>query len=955
MAVARVRLLDSGPMKTRTLLILALALAACADDGASSPGPLADATPDAIADTGSGTAEPDALADTGGADAGQDAGADTAQDAAADVAVDAAVDTSQDTGAPPPLACVAGVVGAGPPVTATINGFTVTADPATGAWEVTPPGAAAPTMRGPGTCVDGLPAARASIGEPFVQIGFGAFQIHLEGPDSMAQWLPVTGDPPLVSADGDDLVISYPAFAPIGALDLRFSPAGTDDLAIALQTVADVDGGEVVLTAGLDEGWFGLGTQVTGMDLRGGTYPLWTQEQGISKPPGGGLFPISNIPEAAYAPMGVLHSSAGWSAVLATDAYAEVDLGDARPDRVALRTHAALPAFVLVPGLTPKERLSAVTRYTGRPPLVAPWQLAPWNDAVGGPERLHEVAGLLRDNHIPSSAIWSEDWIGGDQGPNGFRLSYAWAWDPATYPDLPADIAWLHDNGFAFLAYFNPFVPEPTAMWGEGVAGGWLVKDAAGEVYDFLDPAFRNAGLVDLTDPGAREWLMGYLRTAAGDPADGGLGIDGWMADFAEWLPHDAVMYDGQTGWEAHNTYPLEWQRANVEAMEDVHGGGPETGWTFFARSGWASTSGGTAGIAPSMWAGDQNTNWAADDGMQTVLPIAAHVGLCGVSMFGSDIAGYTSIGVPNTTKELFLRWASLGAFHPLMRTHHGSDECGNWSFERDPETLGHYRRMAVIHTLLYPLFSALAAESSATGIPITRHPWLVEPSRPGLWTGVPYEVFLGDDVLVAPVLEAGAPGRAVRVPGPGWWPLVGSAPLAAAEAGGGAWGASVAAGPGEIPVFVRPGAVLPLLGDPVDSFYGSTEVGVTSLEDMAGRFRAALYPTADGDAGPALVGGATVTATGLSATPDWATATIGGLPVPACDAELVSSCVDGDTLIARGANIAVQLAVGTITLEAAEPQETRLGIAGAAFGEWATPIPITDLDPDIPPPCETP
>jgi alpha-glucosidase len=102
------------------------------------------------------------------------------------------------------------------------------------------------------------------------------------------------------------------------------------------------------------------------------------------------------------------------------------------------------------------------------------------------------------------------------------------------------------------------------------------------------------------------------------------------------------------------------------------------------------------------LWAGDQNTDWSLDDGYPSVVPISVHVAAAGVSMFGSDIAGYTSVTVPNTTKELFYRWTTMGAFHPVMRTHHGSDKCGNWSFDRDTETTAHFRRYASIHTRLF-------------------------------------------------------------------------------------------------------------------------------------------------------------------------------------------------------------------------------------------------------------
>ncbi|MEZ4434904.1 MAG: glycoside hydrolase family 31 protein, partial [bacterium] len=529
--------------------------------------------------------------------------------------------------------------------------------------------------------------------------------------------------------------------------------------------------------------------------------------------------------------------------------------------------------------------------------------------------------------------------------------SYAWEWDATLYPDLPEDIARLHDRGFSFLAYFNPFVPAPTRMFAEGTAGGWLVEDADGEVITFLDPAFRNAALVDLADPAARDWLRGYQLTAAAE-----LGVDGWMADFAEWLPVEARMHDGESGWRWHNRYPIEWQRANVEAMREAHpDGSPEAGdWTFFVRSGWASTNGGTGGVAPTLWAGDQNTDWGRDDGLPTVIPIGVHAGLAGVAVYGSDIAGYTSETVPNTTKELFFRWAALGAFHPLMRTHHGSDECGNWSFDRDADTLAHYRRHAIIHTLLHPYLRDAMDEAMRDGIPITRHPWLVEPDHPGLWRDGRDLYFLGGALLVAPVVEQGATARVVHLPGDGWWPLFADAPLPGGEAGpGGTVMHDVAAPPTEIPVFVRPGTALPLLPRPVDSFRATAGDGVSTLAELGGARRLALYPRAG--AVDTTLGDARVTAAGLAARPDWTTAALDGAPLPACADEAAVSCADaaGVTLRAVGdATVTVGGATITIAGEGTR-RDWHLAWAGEAFGALRSPTALGELDPDVPPPCE--
>ncbi|MCB9543126.1 MAG: hypothetical protein H6703_11845 [Myxococcales bacterium] len=898
-------------------LLGAAALAGCGDDIVTPLDPAHDAAPDAT---------PDAAAD---------AAADATPDAAPDATADAeAPDAGPGCTLPPPA-----------PIAHALGEWTVTTDAARREWTVARPPDGAVVLRSPPACVDGAPrpALRVARGAPAIESAFGNFRVQLDGPRSRLDWRPII-TAPTVEATADDLTLRHP-----DGVALRFARDG-DDLRVEL-LAPDADAGALAWRCGPDTGFFGLGTQVTGLDLRGRRYPLFTQEQGIGKPADGHPYPLANYPEAAYAPMGVWHDSDGLSAILTHDAYSDLDLCAQDPERVELRSYAALPGFVLVAGATPRDRVRALARRVGHPPPVPDWVFAPWNDAVGGPARLAEVADILRREGIPSSAIWTEDWIGGEQGPTGFRLSYAWEWDATLYPDLPEDIARLHDRGFSFLAYFNPFVPAPTRMFAEGTAGGWLVEDADGEVITFLDPAFRNAALVDLADPAARDWLRGYQLTAAAE-----LGIDGWMADFAEWLPVEARMDDGESGWRWHNRYPIEWQRANVEAMREAHpDGSPEAGdWTFFVRSGWASTNGGTGGVAPTLWAGDQNTDWGRDDGLPTVIPIGVHAGLAGVAVYGSDIAGYTSETVPNTTKELFFRWAALGAFHPLMRTHHGSDECGNWSFDRDADTLAHYRRHAILHTLLHPYLRDAMDEAMRDGIPITRHPWLVEPDHPGLWRDGRDLYFLGGALLVAPVVEQGATARVVHLPGDGWWPLFADAPLPGGEAGpGGTVMHDVAAPPTEIPVFVRPGTALPLLPRPVDSFRATAGDGVSTLAELGGARRLALYPRAG--AVDTTLGDTRITAAGLAARPDWTTAALDGAPLPACADEAAVSCADaaGVTLRAVGdATVTVGGATITIAGEGTR-RDWHLAWAGEAFGAWRAPTPLGELDPDVPPPCE--
>ncbi|MGK0359382.1 MAG: alpha-glucosidase [Bradymonadia bacterium] len=856
-------------------------------------------------------------------DAVVDATTDGSPDAASDAASDGAVDGAADMAMPDPCA----PDGRGW-LAVDIEGWFIEYTRA-GDWRVTAPhhfGHLDTTeLTSAPRCVDGVPTPSVAmhVGEPRVTNLFGAFRFDFQAVDETHP----AADPVITTDTG--LTFTWPD----AEVALHFEPYPGRGLWIGLQSAQEdgrADGGRFAVQCRAAEHYYGLGTQVVGPDLRGRTYPLWTQEQGNGKPENGQPFPLANIPEAAYAPMGVWHSSLGWSAVIGHDAYTEIDLCDSVADRLQVRSHGAMPSFVLMPGATPKERLSAATAHVGRPMTPPDWVLAPWNDTVGGPARLAEMATQLRALDIPSSAIWTEDWIGGFDSPNGYRLSYAWQWDQDSYPDLPAQIDRLHADGFAFLAYFNSFVPETTRMWTEGQAGGFLIKDAEGEVISFLDPAFRNASLVDLYDPPAVQWLEAYLRTAAVD-----LKIDGWMADFSEWLPVTAVAPDGSTGWTNHNPYPLLWNQAQTRVMNAAHADDPrgQNDWAVFVRAGWASINGGSAGTAGVLWAGDQNTNWQRDDGFPSIIPIGIHAGLAGVAWFATDIAGYNSLMTTNTSKELFFRWSALGAFLPVMRTHHGGSHCDNWSFERDAETIAHYRRYARIHTLLYPYLRALGDEASVTGVPIMRHGFLVEAGDDVALHQAPDQYFLGDALLVAPVVEQGARARQVVFPRSqeAWWPLLGDAPDATSP---------VTAPPTEIPVFVRPGTILPLLGTVVDSFYGANAEGVTDLGDVADWWRLALYPSADGELFR-IEWGATFAQGVAWVDVDWSTAMVDETPLPECGALIEASCrrASGATVFGPA-----QLTAGDAWLDVG-PGRFDVSLGGDAFGDDARPTPLDAID----------
>lgn len=892
------------------------------------------------------TTVPESDADASAADVGEETGpeADAAPDVPDTVLNDVPDPPDVADGGPVQESCIPQT--GGDRIEAMIGEFTVAADNASGAWVVLD-AEGNEVLAGPTACGEesGVPLLRVAEGEPLVVNQFGAFQIATEGAATGIVWQSPDGR---VSVDNDtpgQLTLEVQLLDGSTAA-LEFSSAEGGGLRVAVPGAGVEGPAEFGFRCAENEAFFGLGTQVIGMDLRGRKYPLWTQEQGIGKTENGAGFPLANALEAAYAPMGIWHSTAGYSAMVGHDAWSELDL--CRNDRAGtLRSYGQAPSMVLMPGQNGRERMRSITERTGRLSPPAAWTFAPWNDAVGGEERVLTVAALLRDNDIPASAVWSEDWIGGTQTGTGFRLSYAWEWSREQYPDLPELIDTLHADGFAFLAYFNTFVPTTTRMYTEGVAGGFLVGSPSGtSPYLITDPAFREAGLVDLTNPAAVDWMGGYLRTAAD------LGIDGWMADFTEWMPVDATLASGQSGWEYHNVWPLDFQRLNTRILSEAHAEGDETSnnFSYFARSGWASFNGGSAGIIPTLWGGDQDTDWGADDGIPSVVPIAVHAGLSGIAIFGSDIAGYSSFASPNTTKELFFRWASLGALHPLMRTHHGSDKCSNWSLDRDDESLQHYARWARVHTRLYPVFATLAVEAQESGLPLTRHPWLTDPDAVELWSAdAPLQFLIGDNLLVSPVVSEGATTQQVRTPQAGWWPLFGSEPVSGeSPLDSGVAEFTVSAAVTELPLFVRPATALVLLAEAPDTFYPSTNADVRGLDMATEAFSVALYPGPEGTAA-GVTEWLSVDSTGYSGNWSPAEALVNGAAITDdCVEAANGACYQGDVVFAvadNAGNVTIVQGAHSIVISTSPGRAVQVSVGGGVWGDEALGATSVDLE----------
>jgi len=334
------------------------------------------------------------------------------------------------------------------------------------------------------------------------------------------------------------------------------------------------------------------------------------------------------------------------------------------------------------------------------------------------------------------------------------RLFWNWKYNEEMYPNLPETIKELNGRGIKYLGYINTFLATDGELFKEASEKGYLVKNAQGE--DYLDITEMDAGVIDLSNPGTIEWIKNVIKEHMI-----GIGLSGWMCDFGEYLPTDAALYSGESAEEFHNKYPAVWAKVNREAVEEA---GKANEITFFTRAGYT----GTSKYSFMMWAGDQTVNWSLDDGLASVIPAALSLGMSGFGISHSDTGGYTSLFGVVRTKELFMRWAELSAFTPVMRTHEGNrpDEC--WQFDSDEETLLHFAKMSRIYTHLKPYIKDAVKENAEKGIPCMRMPYIHYENDKELLK-LKYQYLFGRDLMVAPVYEEGQTSKEVYLPDDQW------------------------------------------------------------------------------------------------------------------------------------------------------------------------------------------
>jgi len=520
---------------------------------------------------------------------------------------------------------------------------------------------------------------------------------------------------------------------------------------------------------------FGSGEQFTFFDLKGHVVPIWVSEQGIGR----GLQPLTWLMDwiagsggsawTTYMSSGSILTSENRGFFRGGSRYGEFDFSN--PDEIVFDYWDRSAQVTVTSAATPKSLLTKNSFYTGKMRPLPDWiHMGAILGLQGGTEKVRRVLGDFEALGTPISGVWIQDWVGQRRTSIGKQLWWNWRLDQSHYSDWDGFKSELSRKRIRLLGYVNPFlvdVPDDKSqgrhLLEEARERGYLVQDKNGEALSVSITSF-DAHLVDLSNPQAWAWLQDVIKSEMLSQ-----GFSGWMADFGEALPTDVRLKSQDDAREMHNLYPVQWAQLNREVVDEQPNARE---LVFFTRAGFSVNP----HFSTLFWTGDQLVSWDEFDGIKTALTALLSSGLSGVSFNHSDIGGYTSFSLPLfsqlRSEELLMRWMELNVFSAVFRTHEGNQPENNVQVYSTPRLREAFDKNVKLFSRLFSYRLKLIREASESGWPVVRPMWLEFPEESETLTNH-RQFMLGDEILVAPVLDPGMTSVRAFFPKGKWTHLI--------------------------------------------------------------------------------------------------------------------------------------------------------------------------------------
>ncbi|MCR5151604.1 MAG: alpha-xylosidase [Prevotella sp.] len=564
---------------------------------------------------------------------------------------------------------------------------------------------------------------------------------------------------------------------PVALSDDHFSPPRYDALPLGYVMTENghVERATISFQCEADEVFCGTGERFRKIDLSGQSFFLKNQDgQGVNN-------------RRCYKNIPFYLSSRMYGAFYHTSDYCKLSLADHSTRSVQFLNDRATIDVFLIGGDTPEQVLRGYRQLTGFPSVPPLWSYGVWMSRMTyfSADEVEEICHRLREEHYPCDVIHLDT--------GWFRTDWLceWKFNPERFPDPMAFIKRLADDGFKVSLWQLPYVAAGAEQIDEARNNGYigrLLKEQASEGSNFSTLDY--AGTIDFTNPEATEWYKGLLRELLE------MGVKCIKTDFGENIHMDAE-YKNMTPEQLNNIYALLYQKAAYEVTKEVTGDG-----IVWARAAWAGCQ-----RFPLHWGGDSEHSWA---GLAGSLKGGLHFGLSGFAFWSHDVPGFHS--TPNfmnspLDEELYVRWTQFGVFTSHIR-YHGTCKREPWHY---PNISPIIKKWWMLRYRLIPYIEEQGRKCAKTGYPMIRPLFMHNQQDRTCWH-IDDEYYFGDTFLVAPVMQPGGK-RDIYLP-EGMWVNF----FTGERLDGGRWYYDVDTILDHAPVFVRPGDMIRVYMDDVES-----------------------------------------------------------------------------------------------------------------------------------------
>jgi len=425
-----------------------------------------------------------------------------------------------------------------------------------------------------------------------------------------------------------------------------------------------------------------------------------------------------------------------------------LDLDSKGNNTLAYETISGRKTYQIVAGDSWLDIIDNYTDLTGKQPMLPRWALGNFSSRFGyhSQEETMKTIRKFKEEEIPVDAVildifWFGKTIKGTMGNLSFYRD--------SFPQPRQMINDLNDKNVETILVTEPFILTTSNRWEEAVREDVLAKDSTGEPYTY-DFYFGNTGLIDIFSEKGYSWFKDQTKRLLE------MGVTGIWGDLGEPEVHPSdLIHATGTADELHNIYGHQWTKLVDEAFHEYN---PDMRPFVLMRAGYSGSQ--RYGILP--WSGDVNRTWG---GMKSQPEIALQMGMQGVGYMHSDLGGFAG---DNLDDELYVRWLQYGVFQPIYRPH-AQEEVPSEPVYRSDKAKRLAKRAIELRYRLLPYNYHLVYKNHITGAPLMRPLMFEEPDNEKLYH---YDdaYLWGNDILVAPIVEAGKSKKSVYFPETSNW-----------------------------------------------------------------------------------------------------------------------------------------------------------------------------------------